>query len=644
MKNYSVMPMFMEHIDEYVEDIKLQYKKGIAVCPMFIAVVHPEGIPVIDKVTGICEKFIAFKEKLDKENIPSGFLVQSTIGHGYALNNPMPFTPYTPLSNSGETATAYCPLDDDYRTYIKDCFRKLAECRPAALMIDDDVTVMHYRPGIGGCVCDKHMAEFNKRAGTNMTREELFDYILSHPNDDKITLTYVELQKDALVGAVKAMRAGIDEVDPTIQGIICTTGDICEFAKDLAPAFAGKGNPTIARIGCGAYAPSSSHEISGTLYRVKARGAALKGHIDYILAEGDTIPMSRYGRNKAYYHTQMTMFTLHGCTGAKLWITDTSSPMLKAGKIFRDVLGGNMPFYDELIRISGDIEWIGCNQPYQCSEIFDFTGYADGSNWFWSMKCLERLGLPICFKNGGDKASFISGKSVKGWSDEFINGVFEKGDVYLSSDCLENLTERGFTDKIGVIAREWKGKPLSGETYNGTTLRKQYKQKELVPVNDKVYADSIVFHLENNKDRVPLFPAVSVFPREDGKKTVVFSGTPDAPFNYSVGFGLLNALRKEQLINLLKPSGTLPVYYTEDAEIFLNAGYMGKDKMVLAPFNLGWDVLDEFPIFCEHDIKKIEKINADGTYSEVEFTKDGNNYVIKQELGSLIPQVFILHI
>lgn len=46
-------------------------------------------------------------------------------------------------------------------------------------MVDDDFRLLG-RSG-KGCACPLHMAEFNKRAGTDMTREELWS-ILSDPN------------------------------------------------------------------------------------------------------------------------------------------------------------------------------------------------------------------------------------------------------------------------------------------------------------------------------------------------------------------------------------------------------------------------------------------------------------------------------
>ena len=44
------------------------------------------------------------------------------------------------------------------------------------------------------------------------------------------------------------MRAGIDEIDPTLPGAYCTCGTGCEGAAEIAAALAGKGNPSIVRL------------------------------------------------------------------------------------------------------------------------------------------------------------------------------------------------------------------------------------------------------------------------------------------------------------------------------------------------------------------------------------------------------------
>ena len=82
---YSIIKPHEEHIDEYIEDIKKQYETGITIMPLFMLFFTPEGDNSIDKVTPQCEVYKKYKERLDELGIPSGVLVQSTIGHGGQL-------------------------------------------------------------------------------------------------------------------------------------------------------------------------------------------------------------------------------------------------------------------------------------------------------------------------------------------------------------------------------------------------------------------------------------------------------------------------------------------------------------------------------------------------------------------------------
>ena len=107
---YSIMPLDLEHIDEICEDIKLQYETGVSSCPLFSCTLVPEGNPPKDKATELCNIYDKFKEKLDVMGIPSGILVQATIGHGWVLSEMFPYQPLVDF-NSGEMRSSVCPTD-----------------------------------------------------------------------------------------------------------------------------------------------------------------------------------------------------------------------------------------------------------------------------------------------------------------------------------------------------------------------------------------------------------------------------------------------------------------------------------------------------------------------------------------------------
>ncbi len=640
--NYSITPLDIEHIDEICQDIEEMIETRAITCPMFLMKLHPEGIPPVDKVGPLCEKYAQFKERLDKKGIKSGILVQSSLGHGYALDGGMPFTKYKGMTN-GQEQSVYCPLDEGFREYFKNVMKTLASYGPCAIMLDDDCRLLN-RVG-RGCACDKHMAEFNRLTGKNMTREELYEHIKTHKSDDEITLAFVETQREALHGAIVAMREGIDEIDPGIQGINCTSGETCEFVEYNNKAFAGKNNPTIVRVPNGTYAPYSAREFSNMLYKTAVCKKKIEKNIDIVLTEGDTIPFNRYGKNASFMNCQMVSAMIDGLKGTKHWITRLVTHEPKSGKAYRKTLGENAGLYEELSRLSEKIKWAGCRIPFVNTEIYDFHSplFEMSGSCHFATRVLERLGIPFYFSSDNDGATFVSGTALDKWNDEEIKEMFEKTSVFISSDAAEKLICRGFGEYLGVDVKKWEGENLSGERFsNGREALKQVGMMEICPTQKEVYAESMIYHLENGMNKKELFPGVAVYPRKNGKYTITFSGTPEASFIYTEGFSFLCESRKEQLVKLLEMTGNLPVYYSGDLEMLLRAGYIGENELLVIAFSTGWDMLDDFRVISEKQIREIEEICPDGSYKKLDFYSEDGETVISKEVSPMTPFVFVV--
>lgn len=75
----------------------------------------------------------------------------------------------------GAVASAVvCPLDPDWRAYFVELLRIFAAERFRVLWLDDDIRYHNHEPlEWGGCWCPLHMAEFSRRIGRNVSRDEL---------------------------------------------------------------------------------------------------------------------------------------------------------------------------------------------------------------------------------------------------------------------------------------------------------------------------------------------------------------------------------------------------------------------------------------------------------------------------------------
>lgn len=644
--SYSIMNLDTNHIDEICEDIKNQYETGVASCALFSMTLVPEGNPPADKASLLCGKYLKFKEKLDSMNIPSGVLVQATIGHGWVLSEMFPYQRYVNFTD-GEPTHTVCPYDDGFGEYIYNALRAVAKTNPDTIMIDDDLRLM-YRLG-EGCACPLHMKRFNELAHTSLTREELRDFVVGESETGKkYKDIYVETQKESVLKVARLIRDAIDSVNPSIPGSYCCDGPEAEFAAEIAEIVAGEGNPKMVRINNGNYTAAGPRYFSNAFSRAANQIAKLKDKVDVILAETDTCPQNRYSTSAMFLHTHFTGTILEGARGAKHWITRLAAYEPESGKAYRRILGKYSGFYNTLASIVPTLRRRGLRIPVSSVADFKFgRGFdvsADGVSE-WSRCVLERFGLPMYFsaQNGG--VLCLEGECDTAICDEELKKAFE-GTVFVSSDSAERLIKRGFGKYLGVDVREWDGKQPTGEILhvNGNTCNRQMQIKELVPLSDDVRIDSTVYHSVDKVNFDHLFPGTTVFKNELGGTSVVFCGTPKAKFNLVEAFSFLNYSRKQQFIRLMNESGEMPVYYPNDEEMYFCAADMPGGKLLCALFNIGFDPIEKTELVFGSDIKSAYKLMPDGSMNEVKTEKADENgkYVFDTCCNPVEPLILIV--
>ncbi len=649
MKNklhlYSVVSYNQpEHVDEICEDIRLQYESGVMSCALFSMTLVPEGNPVADKVGAFCGKYKLFKDKLDAMKVPNGVLVQASMGHGRKLAHEAPFQKIIGIKND-YTPDAYCPFDENFREHMKGVLAHIASLKPDSIMIDDDTRLIAFRNG-RGCACPLHMARFNALAKTSLSRQELLARLENKDEEAKrLNDIFVEVQRESLMELAKAMREGIDSVDPTLPGTL-SVADGHEAGAQMARILAGEGNPSVLRIGSGNYTPAGARNQSRVALRTARQISYYKGKVDVILAETDTCPQNRYSTGAYSLHTHFTDSILVGVSGAKHWITRLRAYEPESGKAYRKILGENRGFYEALAQIVPTLSWRGFKIPVPDENIIDVCceDIYELPNTGWAMCVLERLGLPMYFSSENGGISCLNGDSDAELSDEKITQIL-KGNVFLASDTAKNLINRGFGKYLGVDVKEWEGdKAPTTELLlvNGNRTTLQMQRKELVPTSDKTIVDSKILHSLTGEEFEYLFPGTTVCKNELGGTVVVFCGTPRAEFNFLQAFSFLNYSRKQQIIRLAKDMGELPVYYPGDQEVYLRAADMQDGTLFLAAINISLDPMEKLSLVFEKEVSKIEKLMPDGSRKEIAFRKEGKEYILDTPCNILDPVVLFV--
>ena len=168
-------------------------------------------------------------------------------------------------------------------------------------------------------------------------------------------------------------------------------------------------------------------------------------------------------------------------------------------------------------------------------------------------------------------------------------------------------------------------------------MENQAELSALIPCAETARADTFVCNFSEHNRETVLFPGSVVFENPRGTRTVVFSGTPNAPFRFGPVFSFLNETRKAQLVRLLDEMGCLPAYYPGDAEVYFRCAKLDSGEFLCVFINLGADPLDEIELVCQSAVASVSVLEADGAFASRPFRREGKTLHIADKAVLLRP-------
>ena len=563
----------------------------------------------------------------------------ASVGHGWVMGDLFPYQQHTNFCD-GVATRVVCPYDDGFKSYIYNVMATIASHKPSHIMVDDDFRTIWYKGE--GCACPLHMKRFNGLAGTNLNREELWNIVNGRgENYKKYTDIFIEAQKESLIETARVMRAGIDSVNPKLPASYCCCGNNAEFAYEIASILCGEKNPVTIRINNGNYTPEGARYFSRVFHRAATQIAKLRGKADVILAETDTCPQNRYSTSAHSLHTHFTGTILEGANGAKHWITRLICYEPESGRAYRKALSKYHGFYETLASIQPKLKWRGCRIFTPATP--DFTYGRVKEEWDgWSLCVLERLGIPMYFSSEITGVACLEGDVDSRLCDDEILEIL-KGPVILASDTAKSLINRGFGKYLGVDVREWTGKiPVRERFESGALAPIQQRTMALFPTSINTVAHSYVCNTIDYENYEELFPGVTSFKNELGGTAIVFCGTPVAEFKLDKAFSFLTYSRKKQLIELLKETGELVLYYPNDEEVYLKTADMDDGRAFASVFNIGLDPIERLELVCSFEAEKFELLMPNGDTTEIGFEFTGEKYILDTPCNILEPVILFI--
>ncbi len=435
--------------------IEFAERTGNPYC-LYSLTLFPQGKPASKTVDAAVESYRKWAKQLAGSPARPAILLQAIIGHWTQDLAEKEREPWQRAINVKGTVTRYCPLDPGYQAYIRDTARKLAACRPAMILSDDDVRA--FSP-LAECTCPLHTAEYNRRTGRSLTPEELRKLISKADWRSREHMAFAEMQRDTVMTVCRLLREGIDSVDPSIPSGVCEPfwAWSRRYIPDTARAMAGPNHTAFARLANGEYFESTPKQTVGNItIRTMASAERLRNSGLLLLDEADTWPHNAWSKSAAAFHAKLAVSAFIGLKGAKLWLVNAHKGRYPVNRHYTDILERHRGYYQAISAATRGTSLSGVFVP--CAREYPDFSVASGGNCDtcdmegWVQSIFSWYGIPYCATEdfGQDGIYAISGgKFLSRLTDDDIRAMLSHR-ALVEGRAAQTLIKRGFGDLMGV--------------------------------------------------------------------------------------------------------------------------------------------------------------------------------------------------
>lgn len=495
------------------------------------------------------------------------------------------------LLSGAENSDSLCPLDPIYRNMYASYLTELAALHPDIIMIDDDLRLAGHGAVSVGCACERHMAEYNRRAkeagltAHGYTREALAELVYGGKPTPERKL-WLELMGDTLCDYARDLRAAVDAADPTVRLGHCAC--LPTWDQDgvdsitLAKIFAGNTAPYLRLIGAPYW--NCHHNFRTTdlgaiinLIRMERAWCTEYAPGMELMAEGDVYPRPRFEVPASYlecYHQALTADGLPDIL--KYMFVYDYEPSYEEGYLrlhcgkeplraaisdaFADTEAAGIFVYEKMQKLC-DTDLTGIS-PYTVFERFTPA----------SANYISRMGLPASY----EKTAYTPTTLVFGENAKYIPREMLNANLIVDAPAARYLLARGVALGITAVAemahpeRETLGTPM--REYPVDTEGTFYR---LTPTEDT----AVLGTYDNGA------PSTVCHRRADGTTVLVYAFDMES-VNFDSVF-MKNYARRRHILDLQKEFD-LPVCVPE-AGLFVICR-KNAHKTVVGMWNFGMDI------------------------------------------------------
>ncbi|MBE6389022.1 MAG: hypothetical protein E7043_02490 [Lentisphaerae bacterium] len=598
------------------------------------------GHPSLEWAKRYQEKLFLVKEALESRGVKYSLNPWITSGHadrGRDDRCRMPGFQFMVGADGSESRHSACFISPAWREYLQKLWGIYAATGPHIMWVEDDIRTFNHEPVEFGCFCPLHMAMFQKRTGTAVSREELVRAIL-HPGEvDPLRREYLAMQREIMVDTAHFLARCVHDISPGTSLGLMSSGPRMHALEGrdwsaLAEALAD-GGILYSRPPMGNYFEDSMRGFYYSQDSIKLTRSVLPpGTVEQ--TECENIPFTRFSKSVNFTFLELAISFAYGSAGVTLNIFDHCGTPMQNEVHYLTMLRDKKPFFSALTEVIGSpdgyrgVQLIHRDGAAFCKRLESGCAYRDlEEDGFEMMQALESHGIATSYEKSS--VSALSGETAGALTDEEILELLHGG-ILLDAMAAKILFERGFGELIGIRqirfpeSRREFGKIVSAEEFHSVLFGGRdgcYLTATLPFLNSTARFSSfetlpgaIEISSWVDPDTCRFAPAMSGFVNSLGGRVVVHS------LEYKSCFGpsFASPFRREQLHGVINwlAGGTAPLLFDCDGAFALAFRKECSGHTVIGAFNLNLDDWFEsrFSMSWDNGMPRISVLGADGKW------------------------------
>lgn len=458
--------------DEFTDSLIKEIKKHPNSCDE-IWLASDYGFPAIEKHKDSAAELKAVAEKFRKNGIRVSLQISNTIGHGEYMSSRdcsglvYEGSPVGKMVGHDGTVAGYCfcPNNEYFREYVKSYVKEYSKILPDCVWIDDDLRMSNHDPVRFGCFCDDCIDKFNKKYGSDFSREKLVQEI--NFGKPEWREKYIEFVRETMYSFTYMIAEAVHEVSPdSVMGYqYCAHGGYTGYgysyifdAMRKATGFIPKTRP-----GGGAYDDYDMNAFFDKAHIINWQNFMLPEYIEEKCPEIENLPDVKFGKTIAGTCFETTYYFACGNTSMSYaLLMNDYEPMEWHGEMLA-AFSEHFDYWKMLAEYSRNTSQAGIVIAYpkkmymkKAEKEFDWNGEL----WFTGGVELEKCAVPAAYSHDDTSVYFLHGDCAELMTDEELEYLLDKP-VITDGKTLAILNRRGV--KIGADAEKISVRKLYAE-------------------------------------------------------------------------------------------------------------------------------------------------------------------------------------